>query len=202
MSISSLITQRLPSLRLAPRAIGQLLPQNLTAAVTATATHQTTSRAVSSQPMLPVISSSSPLIQRQFSSMNAQSNDDDDGGSLTSNVSSMTNSELADMQSIPGWNLVHNPPRRHTPRGALVGTVVSDKMQKTVNVAVDRYRIVPKYRKRMRFTRKFMAHDEFEGDPEAKGSVVANACNKQYLLNITSAKTHRQGLDYYIRYVI
>jgi small subunit ribosomal protein S17 len=35
-------------------------------------------------------------------------------------------------------------------------------MQKTVNVAVDRYRVHRKYRKRVRYTRKFMAHDEGE----------------------------------------
>mmetsp|Transcript_8573 Transcript_8573/g.10808 ORF Transcript_8573/g.10808 Transcript_8573/m.10808 type:complete len:210 (+) Transcript_8573:135-764(+) len=71
-----------------------------------------------------------------------------------------------DMDSLkpPGWELIHSPPKNHinTPRGSLVGTVVSDKMDKTVNVAVDRFRIVPKYRKRVRFTRKFMAHDEEE----------------------------------------
>lgn len=73
----------------------------------------------------------------------------------------MTNQQLADTSTIPGWHLIHSPPRKF-PRGALVGTVVSDKMQKTVNVAVDRYRIVPKIRKRLRYTRKFMAHDEQE----------------------------------------
>jgi small subunit ribosomal protein S17 len=73
----------------------------------------------------------------------------------------MTNEDLADTSTIPGWNLIHSPPRKF-PRGALVGTVVSDKMTKTVNVAVDRYRIVPKIRKRVRYTRKFMAHDELE----------------------------------------
>lgn len=63
----------------------------------------------------------------------------------------------------PGWELIHCPPTKGKyPRGSLVGTVVSDKMQKTVNVSVDRFRIVPKYRKRMRYTRKFMAHDEEE----------------------------------------
>jgi small subunit ribosomal protein S17 len=75
--------------------------------------------------------------------------------------SNMSNDELANPNSIPGWNLVHNPPRTF-PRGALVGTVVSTKMEKTVNVAVDRYRIIPKIRKRMKYTRKFMAHDESE----------------------------------------
>jgi small subunit ribosomal protein S17 len=105
-------------------------------------------------------------------------NDDDDGGPVSSSsvafsppspnaddvaadLKKMSLGQLADMRTIPGWDLVHNPPRRN-PRGALVGTVVSDKMQRTVNVAVDRYRIVPKYRKRWKFTRKFMAHDENE----------------------------------------
>lgn len=73
----------------------------------------------------------------------------------------LSNEELADMSTVPGWNQVHSPPREY-PRGALVGTVVSDKMNKTVNVAVDRWRIVPKYRKRLRYTKKFMAHDEHE----------------------------------------
>jgi small subunit ribosomal protein S17 len=79
----------------------------------------------------------------------------------TDNISSLSNEELADKSTIPGWDLVHTHPRKF-PRGALVGTVVSDKMAKTVNVAVDRHRIVPKYRKRVKYTRKFMAHDEKE----------------------------------------
>jgi small subunit ribosomal protein S17 len=76
-------------------------------------------------------------------------------------ISEMTNEQLQDTSSIPGWDLIHSPPRKF-PRGALLGTVVSDKMDKTVNVAVVRYRIVPKVRKRIRYTRKFMAHDEKE----------------------------------------
>jgi small subunit ribosomal protein S17 len=79
----------------------------------------------------------------------------------TPNISSLSNEELADTSTIPGWDLVHTHPRTF-PRGALVGTVVSDKMSKTVNVAVDRHRIAPKYRKRVKYTRKFMAHDENE----------------------------------------
>lgn len=75
--------------------------------------------------------------------------------------SKMSNEELADTSTIPGWDLIHSPPRKF-PRGALVGTVVSTRMTKTVNVAVDRYRIVPKIRKRVRYTRKFFAHDENE----------------------------------------
>eukprot|EP00980_Cylindrotheca_fusiformis_P026035 scaffold15259_cov122-Cylindrotheca_fusiformis.AAC.1 len=77
--------------------------------------------------------------------------------------SHMTNEELENPSAIPGWELIHSPPKdRSVPRGALVGTVVSTKMQKTVNVAVDRYKVHPKYRKRLRYTRKFMAHDEKE----------------------------------------
>lgn len=77
--------------------------------------------------------------------------------------SHMTNEELENPTIIPGWDLIHSPPKdRSVPKGALVGTVVSTKMQKTVNIAVDRYRVHPKYRKRLRYTRKFMAHDEKE----------------------------------------
>ena len=76
-------------------------------------------------------------------------------------ISEMSNEELADTSTIPGWELIHSPPKQ-LPRGALIGTVVSDKMDKTVNVAVVRYRLVPKIRKRIKYTRKFMAHDERE----------------------------------------
>lgn len=96
----------------------------------------------------------------------------------TEDVKSMTNEELLDPTTIPGYTtLIHSPARikiKSTkekdniegiptiPRNALIGKVVSDKMQKTVNVAVDRYHMVRKYRKRKKYTRKFMAHDEFE----------------------------------------
>jgi small subunit ribosomal protein S17 len=97
---------------------------------------------------------------------------------LASKFEGMTNEELLDSSSIAApipdsinnnhtWDsLMHSPPIRDKaatlPKGTLVGTVVSTKMQKTVNVAVDRYKIHPKYRKRIRYTRKFMAHDENE----------------------------------------
>lgn len=80
-------------------------------------------------------------------------------------VSKMTNEELINPSTIPGFStLIHSPPRSSTstPRNALVGTVVSDKMDKTVNVQVERYKIIPKYKKRMKYSRKFMAHDEKE----------------------------------------
>eukprot|EP00527_Entomoneis_sp_CCMP2396_P000831 CAMPEP_0198140602 /NCGR_PEP_ID=MMETSP1443-20131203/3747_1 /TAXON_ID=186043 /ORGANISM="Entomoneis sp., Strain CCMP2396" /LENGTH=107 /DNA_ID=CAMNT_0043803091 /DNA_START=251 /DNA_END=574 /DNA_ORIENTATION=- len=73
----------------------------------------------------------------------------------------MTNEELMETGDIPGWGLIHTPPRRF-PRGSLVGTVVSTKMQKTINVAVDRSKIAPKIKIRQTYTRKFFAHDENE----------------------------------------
>jgi small subunit ribosomal protein S17 len=165
----SLLTRRLPGLKIAQRAVVQTMPAKLTLpdgnCGNLTSTYLVT---VPPQMNCPLATyTRSPLIlQRHFSSLNFSSDAiDDDGGSVTpidASLSSMTNAELAEMSTIPGWNLVHNPPRRNTPRGALVGKVVSDKMQKTVNVAVDRYRIVPKYRKRLRYTKKFMAHDEHE----------------------------------------
>ncbi|KAL3815410.1 hypothetical protein ACHAXA_011528 [Cyclostephanos tholiformis] len=107
----------------------------------------------------PVVKSSSSSSSSSYVSRSPPSPASDDA--ILEDLRGMSLTQLADMRTIPGWDLVHNPPRRN-PRGALVGTVVSDKMQKTVNVAVDRYRIVPKYRKRWKFTRKFMAHDEKE----------------------------------------
>jgi small subunit ribosomal protein S17 len=50
--------------------------------------------------------------------------------------------------------------RLQTPRTQKVGTVVSDKMEKTVVVSVDFVRRHPLYNKRMRRTSKFFAHDE------------------------------------------
>ena len=94
--------------------------------------------------------------RRSFSISTHQSNNnDDDGGPIPASIANfdkLSNKALQDMTTIPGWNLVHNPPRRN-PRGALVGKVVSDKMQKTVNIAVDRYKLIPKYRKRWRYTK-------------------------------------------------
>ncbi len=45
-------------------------------------------------------------------------------------------------------------------RKRLVGTVVSDKMQKTVVVAIENRKMHPVYHKVVTSTRKVMAHDE------------------------------------------
>ncbi len=42
----------------------------------------------------------------------------------------------------------------------LTGVIVSDKMQKTVVVKVDRVKLHPKYLKQYNVSKKFKAHDE------------------------------------------
>lgn len=76
-------------------------------------------------------------------------------------VEKMSDEELMETSDIPGWDLVHTPPRKF-PRNSLVGTVVSTKMQKTVNVKVERYRWHRTLKIRVKYSRKFMAHDEEE----------------------------------------
>ena len=50
------------------------------------------------------------------------------------------------------------------------GRVVSDKMDKTVTVAIETYKNHPVYGKRVKYTKKFKAHDE---NNEAKqGDIV------------------------------
>jgi small subunit ribosomal protein S17 len=53
----------------------------------------------------------------------------------------------------------------------LRGTVVSDKMQKTVVVAVTRLKMHPKYKKQYKVTMKYKAHDE-KGEYHAGDKVV------------------------------
>ncbi|KQL47125.1 30S ribosomal protein S17 [Brevibacillus choshinensis] len=45
-------------------------------------------------------------------------------------------------------------------RRTVVGRVVSDKMDKTIVVLVETYKTHPLYGKRMKFSKKFKAHDE------------------------------------------
>jgi small subunit ribosomal protein S17 len=46
------------------------------------------------------------------------------------------------------------------PKKQLQGTVVSDKMQKTVVVEVERLKEHPKYKRRYKVRKKYKAHDE------------------------------------------
>ncbi|MBI2552327.1 30S ribosomal protein S17 [Candidatus Uhrbacteria bacterium] len=56
-------------------------------------------------------------------------------------------------------------------RRRLQGTIVSDKMQKTVVVKVERMKIHPKYKKRYRVSTKFKVHDE-KGEYHAGDQVI------------------------------
>lgn len=51
-------------------------------------------------------------------------------------------------------------PKTQKKRRRLAGIVVSDKMQKTVVVAIERSKIHPLYRKRYKQTTRLKAHDE------------------------------------------
>ena len=48
------------------------------------------------------------------------------------------------------------------PKHQLQGTVISNKMQKTVVVVVERIKEHPKYKKRFRIHKKYKAHTELE----------------------------------------
>lgn len=45
-------------------------------------------------------------------------------------------------------------------RRVLRGTVVSDKMDKTITVRVDTFKFHPTYGKRIKYSKKYKAHDE------------------------------------------
>lgn len=45
-------------------------------------------------------------------------------------------------------------------RRILVGRVVSDKMDKTITVLVETYKNHPIYKKRVKYSKKYKAHDE------------------------------------------
>jgi small subunit ribosomal protein S17 len=55
-------------------------------------------------------------------------------------------------------------------RRRLIGTVVSNKMDKTVTVAIERRKLHPVYKKVVKSTKKVMAHDE--SNAIAEGAVV------------------------------
>lgn len=60
-------------------------------------------------------------------------------------------------------------------RRQIVGTIVSDKMDKTVTVAVTRYVKHPKYGKYMRITKKYKSHDP-ENTYKEGDKVVIEEC--------------------------
>lgn len=78
------------------------------------------------------------------------------------NATGDVTSEVSDLKSAvsasPSGNGTGDSKRAH--RSQKVGVITSDKMQKTVVVRVDRLVRHTKYRRYVRRTSKFMAHDE------------------------------------------
>ncbi len=58
------------------------------------------------------------------------------------------------------------------PRRRLKGTVVSDKMDKTVVVNVDRFKEHPKYKKRYKISTRYKAHDESNKNKEGDSVTI------------------------------
>ena len=61
------------------------------------------------------------------------------------------------------------------PKHQLTGTIVSNKMQKTVIVKVERLKEHPKYKRRYRFHKKYKAHDE-KGEYKVGEKVIIEEC--------------------------
>jgi len=57
----------------------------------------------------------------------------------------------------------------------LVGKVVSTSMEKTITVQVDTYKNHPLYKKRVKYSKKYKAHDE-EGKAKVGDTVKIIAC--------------------------
>ena len=75
------------------------------------------------------------------------------------------------MAEEPGQTDVGRPGRDRGLRKTQVGVVVSDKMQKTVVVDVSRRGRHPLYKKIVRKSRRFKAHDE-QGEAKAGDTVL------------------------------
>jgi small subunit ribosomal protein S17 len=61
------------------------------------------------------------------------------------------------------------------PKRRLQGTIVSDKMQKTVVVKVERIKEHPKYKKRYKVHKKYKAHIE-KGEYKVGDKVIIEEC--------------------------
>ncbi len=61
------------------------------------------------------------------------------------------------------------------PKRQLIGTVISNKMQKTVVVETERIKEHPKYKRRFRVSKKYKAHDE-KGEYHVGDKVVIEEC--------------------------
>jgi len=61
------------------------------------------------------------------------------------------------------------------PKKQLTGTIISNKMQKTIVVQVERIKEHPKYKRRYKFHKKYKAHLE-DGEYQVGERVVIEEC--------------------------
>ena len=61
------------------------------------------------------------------------------------------------------------------PKRQLIGTVVSDKMQKTIVVEIERIKEHTKYKKSYKISKRYKAHDE-KGEYKEGDKVVIEEC--------------------------
>ena len=61
------------------------------------------------------------------------------------------------------------------PKSQLTGTIISNKMQRTVIVRVERLKEHPKYKRRFRVHKKYKAHDE-KGEYKVGDKVIIEEC--------------------------
>lgn len=61
------------------------------------------------------------------------------------------------------------------PKKHLTGTVISNKMQKTIVVEVERLKEHPKYKRRFKISKKYKAHDE-KGEYKIGDKVIIEEC--------------------------
>jgi len=61
------------------------------------------------------------------------------------------------------------------PKRKLIGKIISNKMQKTVVVEVERIKEYPKYRKKYKIDKKYKAHVE-EGEYQIGDRVIIEEC--------------------------
>ncbi|MBZ1348263.1 MAG: 30S ribosomal protein S17 [Candidatus Nealsonbacteria bacterium] len=61
------------------------------------------------------------------------------------------------------------------PKKQLIGIIVSDKMQKTKVVKVERIKEHPKYKRRYKIHKKYKAHDE-KGEYKVGDKVIIEEC--------------------------
>ena len=61
------------------------------------------------------------------------------------------------------------------PKKRLVGTIILNKMQKTVVVRVERIKVHPKYKRRYKVHKKYKAHDE-KGEYKVGDKVIIEEC--------------------------